>query len=151
MKGITAYLTAARRIALFHDEMLTCACRKHHLTLMEANVISFLSNNPDKDTASDIVELRMFSKAAVSKAVDGLMTAGFVARHADDADRRIIHLSLTPLACEAQEDIVQCNLDYIDCLFAGFTNEELGMFTHFYQRMANNAKEKLNAGKRKEL
>lgn len=67
MKGITAYLTAARRIALFHDEMLTCACRKHHLTLMEANVISFLSNNPDKDTASDIVELRMFSKSGCFK------------------------------------------------------------------------------------
>ena len=142
MKGITAYLTAARRIALLHDEMLTRACLKHRLTLMEANVVSFLSNNPDRDTASDIVELRMFSKAAVSKAVDGLLKAGYVVRHADDADRRIIHLSLTPSASGVQEDIAQCNQDYFDCLFSGFTNEELGMFTHLYLKMADNAKEK---------
>ena len=30
--------------------------------LVEAQVVSFLHNNPTKDTAGDIVELRMLSK-----------------------------------------------------------------------------------------
>ena len=40
---------------------------------MEADIISFLKNNPGKDTAADIVELRMLSKGAVSKTVEALI------------------------------------------------------------------------------
>ena len=42
--------------------MLKEICGAYHLTMIEANIISFLYNNPGKDTAGDIVELRMLSR-----------------------------------------------------------------------------------------
>ena len=53
--------------------MLKRVCTEHDLTLVEADIISFLQNNPEKDTAADIVELRMLSKGAVSKGVEALI------------------------------------------------------------------------------
>ena len=42
------------------------------LTITEGKVISFLYNNPGKDTAADITELRMLSKGNVSQAVESI-------------------------------------------------------------------------------
>ena len=63
--------------------MLKSVCLKYHLTIIEADIISFLQHNPGKDTAMDIVELRMLSKGAVSKAVESLIQKGILQRHPD--------------------------------------------------------------------
>ena len=68
----------------------------------------FLYNNPGKDTAADITELRMLSKGNVSQAVESLIQKG----SAKDGpltrlDRRKIHLSLLP---QRLHDITACHL-----------------------------------------
>ena len=79
--------------------MLKAICEEYRLTLIEATIISFLHNNPAKNTAADIVELRMLSKGNVSQAVESLIQkgspaagAGYGGSAADssvsDADRR---------------------------------------------------------------
>ena len=93
MGQITAFLTGVRRITKLYEGMLEDICRRYRLTRMEANIISFLQNNPGKDTAGDIVELRMFSKSAVSQGAEAL-----IQRKQDPDDRRRIHLSLLPKA-----------------------------------------------------
>ena len=65
----------------------------------------FLKNNPQKDTAADIVELRMLSKAAVSKGADALIQKGMLEREADPTDRRKIHLKLTKEAFPVTREI----------------------------------------------
>ena len=45
---------------------------------MEIKIISFLYNNPEKDTAADIAELRMLPKRNISKAVESLIKKGFL-------------------------------------------------------------------------
>ena len=63
MNRITDYLTGIRRISKLHESMLKeYVCQEYGLTLAEATVISFLYNNPGRDTAADIVELRMLQK-----------------------------------------------------------------------------------------
>ena len=74
MNRITDYLTGIRRISKLHASMLkTYVCQEYGLTLAEATVISFLYNNPGRDTAADIVELRMLQKGNVSQAVETLV------------------------------------------------------------------------------
>lgn len=65
--SITDYLMNIRQITKLHENMLKKICVKYDLSLIEANIISFLYNNPGKDTAGDIVELRMLSKGNVSQ------------------------------------------------------------------------------------
>ena len=52
------------------------ATEKLSITQTEIEIIMFLFNNPDYDTAKDISELRKFPKSCVSKAVDNLIKKG---------------------------------------------------------------------------
>ena len=68
--NITDLLVLMQRIGKMHEQMLKELCRQYDLSLIEAKIIAFLHNNPTKDTAGDIAELRMLSKGNVSQAVD---------------------------------------------------------------------------------
>ena len=68
MMSSTELWMGLRSLIRLYDKMLKKVCTEHDLTVIEADVISFLRNNPGKDTAVDIVELRRLSKGAVSKA-----------------------------------------------------------------------------------
>ena len=74
--NITDLLVLMQRIGKMHEQMLKELCRQYDLSLIEAKIIAFLHNNPTKDTAGDIVELRMLSKGNVSQAVDLLCQKG---------------------------------------------------------------------------
>ena len=61
----------------------------------EVQVLLFLANHPGNDTARDVVELRGLPKSQVSRAVDLLVSRGFLQRRPDETDRRVIHLAIT--------------------------------------------------------
>ena len=73
MGRTTELFIGLRNLFRLYDKMLKRVCTEHELTLAEAEIISFLRNNPEKNTAADIVELRMISKGAVSKGVEALI------------------------------------------------------------------------------
>ena len=73
MAGTTDFLMTVQGMAKLHDDMIKMICGKYQLTLIEGKIISFLHNNPGKDTAGDIVELRKLSKGNVSLAVESLI------------------------------------------------------------------------------
>ena len=70
MRKTTELFMGMRSLFRLYDKMLKKVCTEHDLTLIEADIISFLQNNPGKDTAADIVELRLLSKGAVSKGLN---------------------------------------------------------------------------------
>ena len=81
--NITYLLVLMQRIGKMHEQKLKELCRQYDLSLIEAKIIAFLHNNPTKDTAGDIVELRMLSKGNVSQAVDLLCQKGLLSKTAD--------------------------------------------------------------------
>ena len=87
MGSATEFLSGIRSIVKLHESMLKDICEAYRLTLTEAAVISFLHNNPQKDTAADIVELRMLQKSNVSCAVETLFQKHLLSRRQDEADR----------------------------------------------------------------
>lgn len=92
MSRTTEFLMNIRSIIKLHESMLREICGEYQLALIEATIISFLHNNPGKDTAADIVELRMLSKGNVSQAVESLIQRSLLRREQDAVDRRRIHL-----------------------------------------------------------
>lgn len=95
MNSGAKFLTNFRRTIKLYDSMLKPVCDRYLLTQLEATIISFLHNNPGRDTAADIVELRMLSKGNVSQSVESLGQRKLIIRQQDSADRRKIHLALT--------------------------------------------------------
>ena len=67
MGTTTELVMAMRSLFRLYDKMLKKVCTEHDLTIVEADIISFLQNNPEKDTAADIVELRRLSREPYQK------------------------------------------------------------------------------------
>lgn len=129
-----------RSLLRLYDKMLKKVCMEHDLTVIEADVISFLQNNPGKDTAADIVELRLLSKGAVSKAVESLLQKSLLERIPDTEDRRRIHLKLKPEAGPVTESIDEVREEFLNTVLDGFTKEELEAHAQFFQRFFANTK-----------
>ena len=122
MKRSTELFIGLRSLFRLYDKMLKRVCTEHDLTLVEADIISFLQNNPEKDTAADIVELRMLSKGAVSKGVDALIRKGLLERIPDTKDRRRIHLKLNRQAEPVMESINEVRQDFLNIACQKHTN-----------------------------
>lgn len=140
MRMSTEIWTGLRSLLRLYDKMLKRVCAEHNLTVIEADVISFLQNNPEKDTAADIAELRMLSKGAVSKAVESLIQKSFLERIPDKQDRRRIHLKLKPEAEPVLEMVNAVREEFLKKVLEGFTKEELETHVCFLRKIFDNTK-----------
>ena len=140
MQRTNTLLVNFRRVIRLYDTMLKPVCQRWGLAPLEATIVSFLYNNPGRDTAADIVEYRMLSKGNVSTAVESLMRKGLLQRRQDQGDRRRIHLSLTPRATPITQEVEAVREAFRRQLFRGFTQQEQELFAQFQQRLAENTK-----------
>lgn len=137
--NITDFLVSIRRINKMHESMLKEICEEYELSLLEANIISFLHNHPSKDTARDIVELRMLSKGNVSRAVEVLIQKRLLGREPDQQDRRKMHLSLLPASRGITDAIDDKQNVFFKELFSGFSEQEKQQLWKFNERILKNA------------
>lgn len=130
----THFLVQFRQLNKLYECMLKEICGRHKLTLIETTIISFLYNNPGRDTAADIVELRMLSKGNVSQAVELLIQKSLLKRIPDENDQRRIHLELLPDAIPITNEIDTINI------FHGFSKEEEEQLEFLNRKLMENAK-----------
>ena len=140
MHQTNTLLSNIRRIVRLYDSMLRPVCDRYGLAPIEATIISFLQNNPGRDTAADIVELRMLSKGNVSQAVESLIQKGLLKRIPDLHDRRRIHLALLPASHSITADVDTLMDEYRGYLFQGFSKEEFACYQILSKRLMENAK-----------
>ena len=140
MKRTTEIFIGMRSLFRLYDKLLKKVCMEHDLTMIEADIISFLQNNPGKDTAADIVELRLLSKGAVSKGVESLIQKSLLERIPDTEDRRKIHLRLTPQAGPVTETVNEVRDEFLETVLDGFTKEELETQDRFLKKLFDNTR-----------
>ena len=133
-----AFFETALRAQKSYSRLMEPVCKKWNLTRNELDVLLFLANNPQYDTARDVTEFRGLSKSQVSQAVELLVAEGLVSRTPDSSDRRVVHLSLTeeagPLAREAQALQNSCAAR----LLSGFGPKESDQLLTFLERVLEN-------------
>ena len=102
----------AKQVGKYCDHRFAPLAQEHSFSMREINVLLFLANNPEFDTARDITEYRGISKSQVSQAVDFLTEQGYLRRTVDREDRRVVHLAITPdgapIAQAAQDIQADC-------------------------------------------
>ena len=140
----TDYLMNIQLTTKLHESLLKKICVKYNLSLIEGKLLCFLHNNPTKDTAADIVELRMLSKGNVSSAIDKLCKQGYIQRVPDKNNRRKIHLSLLSKADDINKDVDLMLIDYKQKIFDGFTMEEMHAYENLCQRIYFNVKKSMD-------
>ena len=73
---ISDLLSGAKSFHKIYNQSIQTAASRHGLSLMDGDVILFLYNNPDYDTAKDISTFRMLAKSGVSASVESLTGLG---------------------------------------------------------------------------
>ena len=109
------------------------------LTGMELDVLLFLGNNPDCDTASDMVQLRQLTKSHVSKAVEQLTELGLVLQQRDEMNRRRIHLHLAEAAQPILREGRAAQKRFVEVLTRGLSDEDKAAATRILTVMLKNA------------
>lgn len=112
--------------------------RAYGLNQLEIDILLFLHNNPDCNTASDIVELRGLAKSNVSTAIERLHQEGYLRVALDRANRRKRRLSLRSEREEVIRRLAERQNTCLRGLTKGFTPEELQLLRTMIDRMEEN-------------
>ena len=87
-----------RKILAGYDQVCAKFCHERDIARTSFDILLFLANNPEYDTARDIVEVRGLKANLVSIHLDRLEQEGYLTRSAVTGDRRKRALRLTEKA-----------------------------------------------------
>lgn len=119
------------------------AAEKLSITQTQIEIIMFLFNNPDYDTAKDISELRKFPKSCVSKAVDDLIKKNYLESLVDISDRRIIHLKLKEPSKQVIKLSQKIRAHFLEIICQGISDKEKEELLKILNTISINVKEAL--------
>lgn len=108
------------------------------LSAAETDILMFLSNNPQYDTAADISRIRRIPKSQVSTSVKSLCEKGYLCTDYKDNNRKSIHLSLTKSALSVTDYGKTVQAEFEAMLFSGFSEEEKTEFEKLHIKIADN-------------
>lgn len=106
-----------------------------NLTKPEADVLLFLANHPDCCTAKEMVYIRRFSKAYISKAIVLLQQKGLIETKTDQKDHRFIQLKLTKKAEPTTAKLLKMQEEFCESLFDDCTAEEIKVFVKVLENL----------------
>lgn len=138
MLSTSEILAVTNQFNKFYSMRITETAMEFHMSKVEMDVLLFLYNNPQFDTARDIVEYRHIAKSYVSKAVELLVKKGALLIKEDTKDRRIIHLEITGKAMEAAKQARRVQERIMEELFQNLTEEEQNLFEKVLRKMSDN-------------
>ena len=130
-----------------YSAQLDAVGREYGLARVELDILLFLANNPQFDTATDIVERRCISKAHVSQSVKSLEQRGCLERCYEGDNRRTIHLRLMERAQAAVDVGRRAQLHCFETFMRGFSTTELEQLRGYLARIAENVHAEQEEGK----
>ena len=113
-------------------------CKEIQMPQTAFDILMFLANNPDYNTARDIVEIRRLKANLVSMNVEKLVQEGFLERIPDAKDRRKNVLICTEAAQSVIEKGRQLQIDFFESLFNGINEESLRQFCGVIEKLRAN-------------
>lgn len=119
--------------------MMEPVCVRYGLTGTELAIIMFLANNPQYDTATDIVEVRHIVKSHVSVSLRRIEKLGYIRRAFADGNRKTVHITLCEKADAVIEDGRRAQKRVMETLFAGISEEELAACESCIRKIVRNA------------
>lgn len=142
---LPAFFTRLKGPGKLYSLLLLPLLDQHRLTQLEADILLFLANNPEYDTARDIVEIRHLAKSHVSMGVDSLAEHGFLQRLRLDGNRKTIHLRLTDAALPIVEQGRAIQHTYAGLIFDGFSEAERQELFRLLDQVSNNVDAAISA------
>ena len=124
----SAMFANAARFADAYHAVIAPLCEKTQLPPAAVDILLFLANNPEHDTATAVCRMRGLKPGIVSFHVDRLVTEGYLLRQGVPGDRRKTSLVCTEKAAPiiAQGRVLQHS--FAEQLASGLSEEDLEHF-----------------------
>ena len=130
-------------VTSFYSQCVNPVCEKYGLTRLALDLLMFLSNNPEYNTASDIVRIRLLTKSHVSISLKELETCGLVKTAFQNNNRKTMHISIQEKAAPVIADGKLAQQEFAQKLLQGFSLEEVEMYSKLFQRTCENARKEM--------
>lgn len=135
---LPAFFVRSRGLSKLYHRLFAPLLATYGLTQTEADILLFLANNPEYDTAHDIVEQRHLAKSHISAGVEALAGRGLLERYQREGNRKTIHLHLTEAASPIIKEGRSQQQRYGRLLFAGLSKSEIRQLMRLLDHVAQN-------------
>ena len=115
------------------------------LSQLEMGIRLFLRNNPELNTARDVVALRGFAKSNVSSAIEKLADSGWLRVEPDPESRRVKRLVLLP--GREMDTLTQCQEACFEAMLSEFSTDERDNLRSLMARLDANVQRALEERK----
>ena len=102
-------------------------CDRYGLTQMEYDILMFLHNNPQHNTAAEIVKVRKSTKSHVSTSLKKLENEGLIERIQSENNKKHIEIVLLDKAELIVEAGINAQKKFAKNVLSGLTEEEIHM------------------------
>ena len=135
-----------RKLLEVYNDACKPLCKELKLPQTAFDILMFLANNPQYQTARDIVKVRNIKANLVSINVDKLVKEGYLRREAIEGDRRKTKLICTTKAQPVIKEGQKLQQEFVDKLFKNTTKEDKEVLIHVMQTMDKNLDDILKGG-----
>lgn len=131
-------LELTQNLLLAYTELCKPLCRELGIPQTAFDILMFLANNPEYQTARDIVEIRRIKANLVSINVERLAREGYLRRELLRGDRRKIRLVCTEKAAPIVERGRAMQADFTELLLRGIPTQQRESFGRTLETIAAN-------------
>lgn len=132
-----------KTITSYYELLSGRVCDRYGLTQMEYDILMFLHNNPQHNTAAEIVKVRKSTKSHVSISLKNLESKGLVERIQSETNKKHIEIALLDKAELIVEAGINAQKEFAQDVLSGLTEEEKRMCINVFNKICNNAEEHL--------
>lgn len=126
-----------------YDRTMEPLCSQYHISRMELDILLFLANNPDYDTARDIVEQKRFTKSHVSTSLHLLEEKGYLERTLHSGNHKTVHLRLLPPSSRIVASGQEAQRRIFTRIFGTLSQEEISLLEAISQKINTAVRETL--------
>ena len=130
-----------KTITSYYELLSSRICDQYGLTQMEYDILMFLHNNPQHNTAAEIVKIRKSTKSHVSTSLKKLENKGFIERIQSEDNKKHIEIVLLDKAELIVEAGINVQKQFAQNVLSGLTEEETHMCIKVFNKICNNAEE----------
>ena len=136
-----------KTITSYYELLSGEVCDRYGLTQMEYDILMFLHNNPQQNTAAEIVKIRKSTKSHVSTSLKKLENKGLVEKIQSENNKQHIEIVLLDQAKLIVEAGTNVQKQFAQTVLSGLTVEEKQMCIRIFDKICNNAEENLRKHK----
>ena len=132
-----------KAITSCYEMLARKVCKEYSLTQMEYDILMFLHNNPQHNTAAEIVRIRKSTKSHVSASLKELESKGLIERVPGADNKKHIEIKLLKKAEPIIEDGITAQREFAKHVLTGLSEEEKRICKAVFNKICSNADEYL--------